>query len=341
MALKIISLYEKKTYLNTLFAHLKTILPNQSIIFSDMDSTLVFQTKDGFEETQKQAIRRYLDQGGTLVIVTGDSRPISEKEFINKLKYQGASPIYVINGSGFQITKYQDNQAFELFKGKEVSLNLRKKIVERLEVLFRLFFQSDVHLLSPKSPYLSKEGYITQITQPEFGILLNNQPLSAAFRLEVRSNKITLAFDGRDQESLKEYSLFRSQLIELIIHDPVIKQLTQSDNLHLVAGDHYIDMIRDKKEDGVGRFLSLTESKDLNIDQKHIITMGDSANDKGMLCFPYQTNQSIQRIFVGNKDSLFQSFQETINKKEWHYLKNMFIKGSEAILKTIGQNDEL
>ena len=77
------------------------------------------------------------------------------------------------------------------------------------------------------------------------------------------------------------------------------------------------------------------ESKTLGIDQKHIITMGDSENDKGLLCFPYQTNQSISRIFVGNKDSLFQSFQKNSIEKEFLYLKNMLTKGSELIFRSL------
>lgn len=335
MHLKIIALPTIKTATELLLAHLATIHPKETIIFSDMDSTLIFQTDDGFEASQKAAIANYLDQGGTLVVVTGDSKPVSEDTFIKRLNYTGSAPIYFITGSGFQVTKYQTNQEIALFTGKEISVELRKKILERLESLFKDYFKSKVNLSHKIHRFLSNNGFITKINEPEYGILLHNKPLLARFRLEVRPNKITLAFDGRDAASLQEYALYRQPLLDLISTDPIITKLVQSDNLHMVSGGHYLDIIRNRKEDGIATFLAHPESKTLGIDQKHIIAMGDSENDKGLLCFPYQTNQSISRIFVGNKDSLFQAFQKNSIEKEFLYLKNMLTKGSELIFRSL------
>jgi hydroxymethylpyrimidine pyrophosphatase-like HAD family hydrolase/2'-5' RNA ligase len=321
-----------------LLTNIANIPPKDSAIFSDMDSTLLFQTEDGFMESQKLAIAHYLDQGGILIVVTGDSKPVSENTFIKRLNYSGTAPIYVISGSGFQITKYQANQSIELFRGKKIAYKTREKILIRLEALFKTYFNSAINLVQEKNIFLSDDRFIDEITHSKYGVLLNNKPLSAPFRLEIRPNKITLAFDGRDKQSLQEYALYRQQLIDLVSSDSIIKNLLQSDNLHLIAGDTYLDIICSRKEDGIKDFLALTEAKSLKLDQKHIITMGDSANDKGLLCFPYQTNKSIQRIFVGNKNQLFQNFQENGDKNEYYYLKNMFTKGSERILKTLRQN---
>ena len=38
-----------------------------------MTGTLIHQTETGFPESQKRAIRDYLNKGGQLVVVTGDS----------------------------------------------------------------------------------------------------------------------------------------------------------------------------------------------------------------------------------------------------------------------------
>ncbi len=325
--------------LTFLLSELKKIHPKDTVIFSDMDSTILFQTKNGFPEEQKSAITNFLDRGGTLILVTGDSQQIAEKVFFQPLNYQGQATIYLISGSGFQLTKYQGNKVTELFKTKEIKYNVREKLLTRLETLLKEYFKSPVNLMISKDQFLSQEGFIDELNQKKYGILFNTQPITASFRFEVRPNKITLALDGRDEKSLQEYSLFRNQLINLILNDKIINDLVTKNKLHLFASDHYLDIIHSRKEEGLATFYNLKEAKNLKLEEKHLITLGDSANDKGLLCFSYPTNKPIWRIFVGNKDNLFEEFKKNNKDFNFFYLKNLFIKGTEFVLKSIGKDN--
>ena len=79
------------------------------------------------------------------------------------------------------------------------------------------------------------------------------------------------------------------------VRERMLEMVENNTQIKLTVGENYFDFITSTKDEGIKNFL---ETSELDLKNKHIILLGDSANDKGLFLYPFETSKQIIRVFL-------------------------------------------
>lgn len=303
------------------------VTPENTVVFSDLVNTLMAQSvQGGFPIQQQEMIRKILDRNCQLIVVTGDSIQTVEKTFLMPLAYQGRTPFYVVTGAGHQVWQIQNGQVTELFRGPVFSVEDRKKMLDEVTKALSEFAGTPIDFTKEEAKLLSEEGDRFNLNSK----LSNHEHLF----LEVRPNTVALVCPPSCFKTFSETSKQKLQLLyDQLQSNSVIKEILQRNKMFFVRMDRTINIISAVKSMGVQRFLDLKKGQTSPLENRHVVVLGDSQNDKELFGFPYHhyTNGKIVKVFVGENDSLFKEIAQNTPKGDAFYLKGAFINGSQHV----------
>lgn len=315
---------ETSQKLSSLFQYIQA---KDTIVFSDLSGTLLYHSincPNGFTQEQKCLIRDLLDKKIIFVLVTGDSMELTQKEFLKPLDYQGETPIYLMTGSGHQISVYEKGQVRELFKGEGIPFEQRKTILFQVLSIASKFFNTPLSLTETEQQ---------QLLSPEGGLICLSSKIpnfNTKIILEVRPNKITFSFPIPMNDVARAMA---PTLLNRIQFNYVIQAISCDHHIYLSRMYNCLDIITHLKSHGIDQFLNLDIAKSFDMAHKHIVIMGDSHNDKSMLMYPFHPDQHVIRIFVGNDDALFSEISKV--GEPCLYLKGDYIGGSQKVFQLL------
>lgn len=300
-----------------------SLKPSETVVFSDMSGTLIFQTEDGFMDEQKEEVIKFLDNNGKLIIVTGDIPPVVDEHFFRKLNYSGDNEIYLLAASGHYLARYV-NGDLEILRTKQgLSDDLKRNFLDRIVYLLEDIYKAEIKISKEKLlRFFSEFGDRIDISN-EIGIE------KGSFMLEVSPSSITVADVTR-----KIHNSEFNQLLERLNNDRVIQGLLQKTQYHPISDFYYYTFVSTYKDEGIYSFINSKDSESLGILNKNIIVFGDSPNDEGLFKYPYQTNQKLIKVYVGDDDDFYQKFPAKNSDISLH-LDSQFTKGTLEILKLV------
>lgn len=305
-------------------SRLNQLRASETVIFSDMTSTLLYQGPGGFPRETRGQIRRFLDAGGTLVLVTGDTWKIINAEFFERLDYRGSQRVYVISGAGHLIYEWKEGLSCALLHGPSLKDATKRKALALIESLISEFlhlgFRFDAQQLSI---LLAQEGGRVDIG-PALGgchssVLVEGSPC-----------KVTVFLP----EAPLAEGIF-SKFLDALVADSSLVECARQEGLHLVRGGNFVDFIATRKEDGLKAFFSLPAAGIFEMSDLHVIAIGDSANDKGILNFPYPSLNPALRIFVGNSEEFVSKEIIQAESPDFFFLKDSYIRGAQFVFSAI------
>lgn len=293
-------------------------LPGNCTIFSDLTGTVLHQNPGGFPELTRQLLKRYLDLGGTFVLVTGDSLSTVKDQFLLQLDYCGSQNIFLITEAGGSIDKVCKGDCINLFKGKAITPQTRALLLKIFEGLVKQTFpgsfefqQDEIDLL------LSQDGGRIDIS-PRLKVL------NEVCWIDMTPSKATIFLP----DSVEPHEQAKT-LLEKLAHEPALEQLAKQEEAYLILNNNSFDFIRSRKEDGLERFLSIEQELTEKILAGNIISIGDAQNDEGLLTYRFSSTGQVLRLFVGNNDQFFSRIslpnRPNTEQDKMIYLKNSFV----------------
>lgn len=300
--------------------------PSNTIIVSDMTGTLLHQTESGFPESERTLIKQLLDEGASLVLVTGDALQTVKDTFLERLDYSGPGIILLVTGSGYQITSVENGTNELIFRGKEIDINDRKQLLSVIEDLIQSHCDKDFHFTdTQKSVFFHGEGKRLDLKEQLDG-------RSSRFLVEIVPNKVNIYFPDSPRSEEKD-----SELLVLLESHPTVQEIAEEKGLHVVRGPNFVDIISSRKEEGLAALLNLAQGVALQSSRRNIVTLGDSMNDEGILCFNWESSGQIVKVFVGDDDE-FVAKMNPNGSPNLIYLKGEYIDGTQLLMQLLARH---
>ena len=307
-----------------LASRLSALQAGCSLVVSDMTSTLINQGPGGFPERTRLEIIRFLEAGGKFLLVTGDTHKVIEEEFFKRLRYDGARPVYVISAAGYLIYEWRREGMRELHRGQPLARAAREAAFGVIEQLMAKLFSAHFRFSAAQMKcFFDGDGCRLDISGalavPGIRMLVEGVP-----------SKVTVVFPNSVQAQGKTWDFLKE-----LASDPALRQLSALENFHIVLGGNFVDIISARKEDGLEVFFNLPEGRALEIGKCHVVAMGDSPNDKGVLNFCYPALSPVVRVFVGNDETFVREEIRDSASADFFFLKDSFIAGSLFVLSNL------
>jgi hydroxymethylpyrimidine pyrophosphatase-like HAD family hydrolase len=299
------------------------ITPKNTTIFTDMTGTLIEQTDNGFPETHRENLRRFLDQDGQLVIITGDSLFSLETHFIPKLNYQGTSPIYFAILGGQEVYRYQHGRfsSIAVQKNEPYPPKFQQQITDVFAEKLSEAFGVQASVIQKNLQPCGNKTIIQDILGTDDKCFI-----------EIFPTKITIAFPGGQDIAANEQAkkVKTLDLIESALRDDLS---VKAQGAKIMRGDKYVDVILSTKDDGIKLlYASLPELAP----RKNLILMGDSENDLGIFTYPYPGKPNVKGFFFGRAEAVFEKIQQASSAAvELHFWQGLYTKGSQLVLESI------
>lgn len=263
-----------------------------TLLISDMTGTILYQQEGGFPLQSQKLLLQFLKQGGTFILVTGDSLETAKRCVWNKLLELDSTlnkTAYFITANGYQLTEMNKARTKVLYQGKPLELEFKKLALKRFEVLLSEFFETSFSFTSNEwDQFLQGDGAQIFIQDRLPG-------LQESLGVECVPNKVTVCFFDR-----KGDLDLRKKLVNCFLHDQALKSLTSEHQLHTISGNEFVDFINCTKADGIRKFFELKGSE---VQAQQAFVVGDSPNDKGLFEFNYPIPN--QNIYVGPDQEYF------------------------------------
>jgi hypothetical protein len=243
---------------------LASFVPASTIIFADMTGTILDQTPNGFPEEQRERIRGFLEQGGVIVLVTGDSYATVHTQFVKPLSYKGESPVFLVTGAGHRIDRLAEGVLTSIHLDKGFKEDTHRDLVRAVERLF-------VEYVEPGFKFSPAE--LELLLSPD-GHRIDVGPALPALQnrcfVEVIPNKCTVFFPGGFQASG-----IGAAMLDRLAQDQEVLRLAAAEGAHVIRGGNFTDIILSSKEDGISSlYKHIPELRHLTETRNHL-AIGD------------------------------------------------------------------
>lgn len=256
--------------------------PRDTLAACDMTNTLLTQEPGGFSAALRELLQEFLQLGGTLAVVTGDSLAVVRSVFLEPLG-PPRGELLVATSGGWRIDRVQPTGELDLLhQGAPLTPDERATLVACAEAAFVTVLGPAAGTW-PTAPFAAPEGVRLDVAHlfPSLGGIAYT---------ETAPNKVTLYFPATPEAS---------GLAALIL-DTYAAAARVCGIAEVVRGPNFTDVLRDGEKGA-----ALTRLLDLAPDwrRKHVALVGDSINDAGLLLHPCPDSARVVRIFVGRDAS--------------------------------------
>ncbi len=307
---------------------LRSLRPHDLVIVSDMTGTIINQEHDGFSEQQRKNISFLLAQGTKIVLVTADPLSAVKEHFVEKLQHKGKGELFVLSSAGQEGHKVAPSESSytEVCRGPDIELAHRSLLLESFISGLKRAISSELNISGQQRNSLLSGNRI-KLREVSGKIPGQNSAI------DIFPGKASIFF--LDPDTPRN---FMDQVFEAILENQQVANVIKDGDLKLFRGHNYLDILSCSKGDG----LKLLGYKYPDIFRdKHILVLGDSANDEGLFLheFPGARRDDQMRVFVGNNEELVGAINLKLinsNQTEIANMRGEYIKGTERLLQIIG-----
>lgn len=307
---------------------LRDLKASDLIVVSDMTGTLINQGAGGFSTRQKDNIQQLLEGGGILVLVTADPLSAVRRHFLDHLGYEGGGALYVISSAGYEGYKIaaSSESPEPLFIGKEIELKHRTLFLESFRQALEKALNTDVSFDPQVVGSLLGAGARASLQY------LDMDNFGDGSAIDIFPGKSSIFFlDPKTPRALG------NAVFDEILKNPDVMQVVADESLHILKGHNYLDILSNSKGDGLKHLSAGYRGLWRN---RHVLVLGDSANDESLFTFNYGgTCSPVMRVFVGEDPALVTRVNlqlEASGQSPLGVMPASYTAGTEDLLAVLG-----
>lgn len=307
---------------------LRNLSPASTTVCSDATGTLAFQKRGGYPQAHREAHRRFLDAGGKLVAVSGDSLNVLRRAILKKLNYRGAGEIFMVTEAGFRIELVRRGRLESLHVGSPVPEESQRKLLAVAEeVISTILRQKFAFSSADYESFFSASGERIDLRGRVPG-------LEQSSLVERTPAKVTIYFPTDPVSRGTE-----RQILDAFLNDSRVREIAAHEKLHVVGENaNFVDVINTSKDEGVTTLLNLSAGRNLigQAGTRDVVVLGDGPNDFSLFTHPFPGARSVSRFFVGSDAAFVERLRSALPQgAHLQFLPARYIAGTNVVFEAL------